>query len=545
MSESIGVSAFDFNAARPFSVSDGGGVSVGVSSSVSSLLDIHRDFAAVQENSVSKITEKVTPDKTFSLDEKRRWKREQNKTLYIRENVARSIVLDYVNGVAGLYSDLPPMAAAAAEEEEKMVRQSQCRSFLKCLRKNNHAPVDLVKYDDGSVMVSGVWRCGSLWQCPRCASVGLWRYSRRLCDLLSAIQSENKKRREEGVPCVSVLFCTFTAPHSPGDGLGEEMRLFSDVWHKVMNARAVRSIKEEYGLVGSVRCYDHTVTLYNDGLKDWHTHFHNLLIFDPMEGNGVELVDRSSDLADVSDVLYSTWENRVLKYTGRRCSQKAFKVELVSLYSDEHSESAVADYAAKVFVLPGYMTKSQKMRNGEEEDGLFPPFRSLAPFDLLDAYNVWGDCGYDYAGAWIEYCVETKGFHRVHFSKGLEARFGIERKKRSEKEACPVCRHTLPGAVADVALRNVDVLDGLKEAITSDDVVLFWDVLEPLGLGWAADDVADEKPMEAPLMSDAERAGEHYRLMRERGLAGLLAGWDGVKDEKKESLFFGGVENEE
>ena len=515
-------------------------------------LDIHRDFPTVQNSKQKKITEKTTPDKTFSLEEKRKWKKEQDKILQKRECVARSIVLDYVNNVDSVAEGLDPMAAFAAMEEEKMVRRSQLCSFLKCLRKNNHSPIDLVRYDDGesgSVAVSGVWRCGSLWQCPRCASYGLWQYKERIEAVLRAIQRENNVRRSKNLPCLSVLFATFTAPHSPGDSLGDEMRVFSDVWRRVMDSRPVRDIRERCGFVGSVRCYDHTIT-FRGGLTDWHTHFHNLLIFDPMEGGGVEIVDGSPFAASVSDVLFTVWADRIRKITSRKCSPDAFRVEVVSLVSDERSESAVADYAAKVFCLPGYMTKSQKERSGEvEQPG--PPFRSLAPFDLLDAYSVWGNnAGYDYAVAWIEYCVETKGFHRVQFSKGLEKRLGIERKEK-RTSLVPLCRHTLPGPVADVALTNSDVLADLKEAILADDVVLFYDVLKPLGLAWAADEVAEEKPVEARSLTDSERALARFRLSRSRDLSELLEGW-GVPVEKEvevpvpvfESLFFGG-NNEE
>ena len=567
MSKSISDSALGGNNCSPVSVSGGGGVSVSDSPAVPSSLDIHRDFPSVLVVA-DKMTTKTTEDKTYTKEEKRRWKQEQDRLLQKRDFAARSIVLDYVNGVEGLYSDLPPMAAYAAEEEEIMLRRSQLRSFLKCLRKNDGGPVDLVLYDDESVLLSGLWRCGSLWQCPRCSSIGLYKYSRRLVALLEAVQKENKKRRLENLPCLSVLFCTFTAPHSPGDSLGEEMRLFSSVWSKVLDCWAVRDIRSEYGMVGSVRCFDHTVTLSDNEEEktDWHTHFHNLLVFDPMEGNGEEIKDKSAAACDVARVLFDEWSKRVRKQSGKECSEKAFKVEVVDLVSDDRSDHAIADYAAKVFCLPGYMTKSQKRRKGEKEDCLLPPFRSLAPFDLLDAYNAWGDrAAFDYAGAWIEYCVETKGFHRVQFSKGLEARFGLSKCK--EKEACPVCRHTLPGAVADVALSHSDVMSDLKEAVVADDAVVYWDILEPLGLGWAADDVAEEKPIKEKMLGDAERALGRFRLMRDLrqdiseeengeeekeawrlvgglGLAGLLSGWSGVA-EKEESLFFGVVNKDD
>lgn len=508
----------------------------GVAQLPPSVLDIHRDFPSQAVDSpvisvdAAKITSKVTPDKTFTAAEKRQWKREQDRQMDAWERAARSIVLDYVN--ADLYGSfvadgLEPFSATAAANDERETRRGLFRSFLKCLRKNGHAPVDLVLYDDESVGVSGVWRCGSLWQCPRCSAAGLWRYSRRICSLLEAVQKTNRMRALEGLPSMSVLFATFTIPHSAGEPLDKQMDLFSRVWSSVLDAKAVRSLAQEFGLVGHVRCFDHTVS-FRDGLTDWHSHFHNLMFFDPLEAGacGVALVDGSVEAASVEGTLFDVWANRVSKYGGGRvCSREAFCVELVDLVSEERSDSAIADYAAKVFTLPGYMTKSQKRRRGEEvEPGA--PWRSLSPFDLLDSYLEYGSA-YDYAGAWIEYCIGTKGKHRVQFSKGLEQRLGVAVEK-VEKEAQPVCRHTLPGPVADVALKQSDVLADLKEAVLADDAVVFFDVLEPLGLSWAADDVAQREELKPRVLSEAELARARFRQERGLDIADLLEGWEGV-----------------
>ena len=488
-------------------------------------LDIHRDFPAVPVDS-PKITTKTTPDKTFTAAEKRRWKREQDRQMDAWEASARSIVLDYVNAdtYADFFADLGEhFAATAAADGEKEVRRGLFRSFLKCLRKNGHGPVDLVLYDDGSVGLAGVWRCGSLWQCPRCSAAGLWKYSRRICDLLEAVQKTNRRRAvaETPLPPMSVLFATFTVPHSPGEPLEAQMDLFSRVWSSVLDSKPVRAMAERFGLVGHVRCFDHTVS-FREGGTDWHSHFHNLLFFDPLEegADGVALVDGSAEALSVESVLFAVWADRVAKYgEGRACSREAFRVELVDLVSGERSDSAVADYAAKVFTLPGYMTKSQKRRSGEEvEPGA--PWRSLSPFDLLDAFAEYG-AAFDYAGAWIEYCVGTKGRHRVQFSKGLEKRLGVAVAK-AEKTAQPVCRHILPGPVADVALRQSDVLADLKDAVAADDAVVFFDVLEPLGLAWAADDVAQRETLLPKTLTDAERALAQFRQEKGESVEDIL-----------------------
>lgn len=498
---------------------------------ISPSLDIHRDFAApdVTESKRTKITRKVTPDKVYTLEQKREWKRRLDKLIDKRESAARSIVLDYVNRTEeSVSADLSPMAAAVVEKEEREVRLAQFRSFLKCLNKNNDASVDLVLYDDNNVILSGVWRCGSLWQCPRCASAGLYKYSRRIADVLSAIQKENEIRKESGDPCFSVLFCTLTVPHSPGDKLEEQMSLFSRVWSLVNNARPIRDIKEKYGCIGSIRAFDHTVT-FRDGLRDWHTHFHNLLVFDPLEGCGVELSDDDVETGKtgIEKVLFDVWADRVRKYSGRSCVDEAFNVEKVDLTNEGRSDRAVADYTAKICCLSGYMTKSQKERRGEVLVPAGPPFRSLSPFELLDAYSDFGTAFYDYAAAWVDYCVATKGFHRVQFSKGLEKKLGIERQDKKEKSASPVCRHCLPAPVAAVALRDSGVLNDLKDAVRADDVCVYWDILEPLGLSWAADEVADKKMLEPRPLTDTERALARFRISRSLDLSELLEGWSG------------------
>lgn len=541
-----------------------------------SALDIHRDNPTdppADRIAVPNYTEKVTPDKTFSPEEKRAWRLEQERRLQAWEQAARAIALDYVNNDVVAPEDIllpddvgAEFARVAYLEERREIRRGQFRSFLKCLRKNGHGPIDLVLYDDRSVRVSGVWRCGSLWQCPRCSSSGLYVYSRRLVEILQAVQGENILRKKDGRPCMSVMFVTFTAPHSAGEPLELQMSLFSGVWSSVLDSRPVRSLRDRFGFIGHVRCYDHTLTFRN-GQRDWHTHFHNLLVFDPelpgrvledMEDilfptrqqekalerarnnaeNAREIVADSPEAEEIRNVLFNVWSDRVGKLTGGRlCSDKAFRVEVVKLFSDDRSDKAIADYAAKVVTLPGYLTKSQKLRAGED---VAPgaPFKSLAPFDILDAYLEYGgpSAPYDYAGAWVEYCIATKGYHRVHFSRGLEKALGVDRLAVSYKQARPVCRHELPGPVADVALRNAVVLDGLREAVLSDDVVLYFDALEGVGLADFADNIAEEQEIAPRVLPEAVRVRARRLAARGEDISDLLDDWSGVESAAVEEV---------
>ena len=385
---------------------------------------------------------------------------------------------------------------AASEYEERL---GVFGSFLKCSKpRDAKLPLELLLAGDSLVPV-GEWRCGSKWACPRCSSRRLYGDALRLRELLVTIARENAERKKAGEELLSVLFVTLTGQHNAGEDLRQHMRDFSSAFSKTMRARPVKKLREGFGFVGSVRCFDHTVAIREGGVLDWHAHLHVLMVF---ESSALRV--GSPDVDVLSRGLFDAWASRIGSTweDGREASSRAFDVEVVSLEaSEDYSVEALADYAAKVCALPAYMTKTKKT-DGRQPRGGF------SPWELLD--NWEGEPGDVFSRAWVEYVAGTKGFHRVDWSSGLAARFGI-----MDEEEEPVARFRVPAPVALVALSDPAIYDGIKDSILAGDWVRALDVLSPLGLGEYAVEVVSPLEVEEN-MTAAEIAGEKLRQLRAR-----------------------------
>lgn len=403
-------------------------------------------------------TKKITPDKTFSDEEKRLWRLDQYALVDRRARAARSVLLSYVN-------------APGISEEERDARFKDMKSLICCEKKLDKTQTfSLARYGD-YVAPRGLKRCKSRWACPRCASRLLYGETVELRELFEAIQRENVERAAALRPSVSALFVTLTMPHVPGDDLRWLMGVLSSSFSSVLhNRRPVRRMLERYGFAGSVRCFDFTCsfvdregvlyrTFTGSPLVDFHPHLHCVLLFE----DGGALRDEAA-LCEFREVMFSAWSDVVYTETrkdgaglGRRPLDVAFDVELIGLEDGE--AAAVADYAAKVIALPGYMTKSQRERGAVETT----PGRSLAPFELLDAIAE-GDSRFSYDTAWLLYVMGTRGFKRINWSTGLKGRWGIGR-----PDEVPDIEFVLPPAIAAAASHDNELMSDLCAALYDGD----------------------------------------------------------------------------
>jgi hypothetical protein len=347
------------------------------------------------------------------------------------------------------------------------------KSLLCCEKKLGKTETfSLARYGD-YVAPRGLKRCKSRWACPRCASRLLYGETIELRELFEAIQKENVERAAASRPSVSALFITLTMPHVPGDDLRWLMGVLSSSFSSVLHdKRPVRNKLEKYGYAGSVRCFDFTCSFVDrDGvpyrtftgspLVDFHPHLHCVLLFE----DGGSLSDDETALGEFHDVMFSAWSDVVYKETvkdgeglGRRPLDVAFDVEVIGLEDGE--AAAVADYAAKVIALPGYMTKSQRERGAVET----MPGRSLAPFELLDAIAD-GDTRFSYDTAWLLYVMGTRGFKRINWSTGLKGRWGIGR-----PDEVPDIEFVLPPAIAAAASHDNELMSVLCDALYNGDI---------------------------------------------------------------------------
>lgn len=317
----------------------------------------------------AKTTSKVSEFREFTVEEKRVWKARKQAENHRRAVISRRWIRD-----AGLYE----------------------KSLLGCGAKQIPEKEAAFSHTESGEFSEGIVRCHSKWSCPECSPYELWKASGKIKRLLLTLSRSGKRR-------YTCVLLTLTAPHRPGDDLRQQMKDFSVAYGHMLRSRAVRSMERDLGYVGNIRCYDHTVK-ERGGLADWHTHLHNLFVF---EGDYSE---DSPEFAKICSVLTGQWATSFEKCfeVKRRSgvSMKALDCERVDL-SDS---GALADYVSKV--VSTYITKTAK-----REKGIY------APFDLLDDTR---DEGYEFRrDCWLDYVQSVKGFKRVNWSAGLQG--AIER----------------------------------------------------------------------------------------------------------------------
>lgn len=313
-----------------------------------------------------KKTAKVSEFKEFTPEEKRAWKAKRQA-----ENRRR------------------------AEISRRWIRESGLaeKTLMTCGAKAIPTKTAEFQHKEDGAHEAGIMRCHSKWACPECSPYELWKASTKIKDLLLTLANSSTK--------YTVVLLTLTAPHRPGDDLRTQMRDFSRAYSHMFNSGSVRKLKKKYGYVGNIRCYDHTVH-QRGGLADWHTHLHNLVVF---EGDYPE---GSADWAIITGTLCDQWEvsfEKKFTVKHRKVSHSALDCEYVDLTKSDE----LADYVAKT--VSTYITKTAK-----NEKGVF------APFDLLnenpETLEFCRSC-------WLDYIDAVKGFKRVNWSCGLAAAVGL------------------------------------------------------------------------------------------------------------------------
>ncbi|MEI8052053.1 MAG: hypothetical protein WCI12_11545, partial [Actinomycetes bacterium] len=88
--------------------------------------------------------------------------------------------------------------------------------------------------------VSGVHRCGSVWNCPLCAPVVLQGRALDIDQGASVVLSEGG----------SALFVTATGPHRMGDALGPLFDLSCRFGDLTMTGAKAKALRQSLGLVG-------------------------------------------------------------------------------------------------------------------------------------------------------------------------------------------------------------------------------------------------------------------------------------------------------
>jgi len=237
--------------------------------------------------------------------------------------------------------------------------------------------------------------CGSVWNCPVCAS--------KIAEVrrLELTKATEQHTHNGG----SVLLVTFTYPHKREDDLKELLDKQAKAMQFFYRHRDYKDLKSRYMKRGRVRALE-----VNHGeANGWHPHIHELWFMDM----------HFSDFETLHLEVLTLWRKACEKYG-------------LGVPSFEHGvDIRGGDYAAKYVTKFGQEDKKDWSIEHELTKANVKKGRkgSRSPFQLLDDY-IEGD---KRAGAlFIEY---SQSFHRkkqLTWSRGLKAQFELEDKSDDE-----------------------------------------------------------------------------------------------------------------
>jgi len=285
-------------------------------------------------------------------------------------------------GIYGKYS-----ATSQAQRREKYILQSAARKLrqgfpvTRCLRwaiPKSH--ISILHYPEfGKAGYGGLETCGSVWECPVCASK---ISERRRVEVQSAMATHKAQGGQ-------VLLLTLTNAHRMGDDLPSMLAAQAKAIDGFRKNRAGRRFFDSIGTVGTIRALEVT-----HGQNGWHPHFHILLF-----------VSHSVDMAKAYRSAYAVWAAECMK---AGLGIPSFK-HGVSLQDGSHAEKYVSKWGLENEITKGHIKKAKAGGRG--------------PFDLLRSYTD----GDKQAGAlFVQYATHFKGKRQLVWSHGLKAKFAIE-----------------------------------------------------------------------------------------------------------------------
>jgi len=237
--------------------------------------------------------------------------------------------------------------------------------------------------------------CGSVWDCPVCAS--------KIAEVrrLELTKATEQHTQNGG----SVLLVTFTYPHQREDDLKELLDKQAKAMQWFYRHRDYKDLKRRYMKKGRVRALE-----VNHGeANGWHPHIHELWFMDM----------HLSDFETLHLEVLTLWRKACVKHG-------------LGVPSFEHGvDIKGGDYAAKYVTKFGQEDKKDWSIEHELTKANVKKGRkgSRSPFQLLDDY-IEGD---KRAGAlFIEYSQAFKGKRQLTWSRGLKAEFDLQEKSDDE-----------------------------------------------------------------------------------------------------------------
>lgn len=253
----------------------------------------------------------------------------------------------------------------------------------------------------------GLMVCGSLWQCPVCASKISTRRTLEIAQAMSAWPG-------------AATMATFTMQHDRDDKLIDLDQLLKGVVRKLKSGRWYQDFSSKYKIAESVTGTEPTCGIANG----WHLHQHSLLFLDcaPGEFNGTEA---QLELSKRYTALLSAAGGYASLTHGVRIEQ--------AISAQQEAKEKLSGYVSK-WGLSDELGRATIKKAGDDGQ------KHYSPFELLELVLAGDDDLGPGLAAWararfVEYAHTMKGRKQLVWSKGARALFGLGKEKTEQELA--------------------------------------------------------------------------------------------------------------
>jgi hypothetical protein len=230
--------------------------------------------------------------------------------------------------------------------------------------------------------------CGSVWHCPICATRISEQRRKELQTALNAWRG-------------GMALITYTFAHNRSMSLLDGIEAISKAYRFGKSGREFQDLKDQFGIVGSVRSMEITY-----GLAGWHPHIHELMF--------TRKKLEESQINTIYGRVYARWSNALKISNLWADRQHGIKVT--------SADSFIAEYVAKFGHEPAIqtwdvsheltkqVTKKAKTKHGQT------PLQLL--YSYFDGDNKAGEL-------WREYALTMKGRNQLVWTRGLRQVLGL------------------------------------------------------------------------------------------------------------------------
>lgn len=238
--------------------------------------------------------------------------------------------------------------------------------------------------DDGRAHYRNVETCKSVWVCPVCSSRITERRAKELQSMLDGKDYQT-------------VMVTYTMRHKRANALSETLETISEAKRSFKSGRQWQDIKEQWGIVGTIKALEVTWSSANG----WHPHIHELLI--------LRLKKPLSDAQTIhlETLLTDRWLHVLSRHGGSATSESGLTVKANALdqYIAKFGHSPKDDSGK--WTLAREVSKAASKRTKSKG--------GLTPFQILD--NSGDDK--QMSALFVEYAAVMKGKRQMVWSKGL------------------------------------------------------------------------------------------------------------------------------